>query len=290
MAKKGKRSFSLFPSDDAQEDVIARLLEKLTQRPGWPEKYAEQVTDEVVDEIFSLCSPAHRGDEWVLIIKPDGDGYRIFDATSEFACRSRVVTSDSLRSPESELPISLLDFAQRGGKLVGHKDPVQAAGGEQLRKIEDTMRGNRPGAEAGMMAIRWLMAEVWPRIQRMAQQEAQRGDWSRVWADSAQGPRVLRQFIGRALLSTYIDRSQGCNQAPGDGRCEVRLKSDGGAAPGKRYMNPAMDVPKIERRALGADVRFQGGGVFPGIPLDDLDDAPIRRYPMKAEPDDVGAV
>jgi len=59
---------------------------------------------------------------------------------------------------------------------------------------------------------------------------------------AAQGPRVLRQFIGRALLSTQIDRPQGCNQAPGDGRCEVRLKSDGRAVPGERCMNPSVDV------------------------------------------------
>jgi len=261
--KKGKRHSSVFPSDDALEDVIARLLEKSTQRPGWPEKYAEQVPDEVVDEAISLCSPARVGDDWLLIIKPDGDGYRfldiptalarglrfavpngfsfqssdqpiplleltqrdgplvaskdqaqygkrppdgaideylsivtsahagdnwllmikldgdgyrIFDATSGFARQSRVVASDALSSPESELPISLLDFAQRGGKLVGHKDPVQAVVGEQLKKIKNTMRGNRPGAETGMMAIRLLMAEVWPRIQHIAQQEARRGD------------------------------------------------------------------------------------------------------------------
>lgn len=101
---------------------------------------------------------------------------------------------------------------------------------------------------------------------------------------------MLYQFIGRALLSTYIDQSQGCNQAPGDGRCEVRLKSDGGTVPGERYMNPSVDFPKIERRALRADVRFQRGGVFSGIPLDDLDDAAIRWHAMKAEPDDVGTV
>lgn len=261
--KKGKRHSSVFPSDDALEDFIALLLEKLTQRPGWPEKYAEQVADEVVDEVFALCSPAHRGDDWLLIIKPDrdgyrildtptglarglrlaaatqlsfqesdgpipllelsqrpgtfvaskdqaqygkrppdgaideylsivtsahagdnwllmikldGDGYRVFDATSGFARRSRVVVLGPWSSPESEPSISLLDFAQRGGKLVGHNDTVQAVVGEQLKKIKNTMRGNRPGAESGMMAIRWLAAEVWPRIQQIAQQEAQGKD------------------------------------------------------------------------------------------------------------------
>ncbi len=261
--KKGKRHSSVFPSDDALEDFIALLLEKLTQRPGWPEKYAEQVPDEVVDEAISLCSPArvgddwlliikpdgdgyrfldiptalarglrlavpngfsfqssdqpiplleltqragtfvaskdqaqygkrhpdgpldeylsivtssHAGDEWLLIIKPDGDGYRVFDATSGFARQSRVVVSGPWRSPESEPSIPLFDFAQRGGKLVGHKDTVQAVVGEQLREIKDSMRGNRAGAESGMMGIRWLVAEVWPRIQQIAQQEAQRGD------------------------------------------------------------------------------------------------------------------
>jgi len=264
VGKKRKRSVSIVPSDDAQDDFIARLLEKLTQRPGWPEKYAEQVvTGELVDEVVALCSPAHRGDDWLLIIKPDGDGYRIldmpiglarglrlsvpnklsfqesdqpiplleltqragtlvankdqaqygkrppdaaldehlsivtsshagddwlliikpdddgyrvFDATSGFARRSRVVASDALRSPTSEPPISLFDFAQRGGKLVGHKETVQAVVGEQLRKIKDTMRGNQPGAESGMMAIRWLTAEIWPRIQQIAQQEVQGKD------------------------------------------------------------------------------------------------------------------
>lgn len=143
MGKKRKRSFSVFPSDDALEDVIARLLEKLTQRPGWPEKYAEQVADEVVDEVFALCSPAHRGDDWLLIIKPDRDGYRILDTPTGLARGLRLAAATQLSFQESDGPIPLLELTQRPGTFVASKDQAQYGKRPRMVPLTSTFPSSR---------------------------------------------------------------------------------------------------------------------------------------------------